>query len=63
MASATQILRQEHDTILEIIGLLETVVQRVEAGESVALETLNGFTDFFVLFADQSHHVKRPTGR
>jgi|SRR3974390_1264793 len=58
MASATQVLRQEHDTILEMISLLETLVQRVEAGDAVALETLNGFTDFFVLFADQSHHGK-----
>ena len=56
--SATQILRDEHDTILEMIGTLEAVVQRIEAGEPVALETLSGFTEFFVLFADRSHHGK-----
>jgi hemerythrin-like domain-containing protein len=58
MISATKMLREEHDTILEMLGSLEAIVQRFEAHEAVAIETLNEFTDFFVLFADRSHHGK-----
>jgi len=58
MTSATQILRQEHDTILEMIGSLEAIVQRLETGDTIGIEVLNSLTDFFVLFADRSHHGK-----
>ena len=58
MASATQILRQGHETILEMIGSLEVVVHRLEAGEAIPVEILNDFTEFLVLFADRSHHGK-----
>jgi len=58
MTSATQILRREHDTILGVIGSLEAAVQRIEAGEAIPVNVLNGFIDFFVLFADRSHHGK-----
>ena len=58
MTTATEILRGEHDAILEMIATLEAVVQRIDACENIPLETLNGLTEFFVLFADQSHHGK-----
>ena len=58
MSSATQILRDEHDKILEMLGCLEVLVQRLAAGELFAVETLNDLTEFFVLFADRSHHGK-----
>jgi hemerythrin-like domain-containing protein len=58
MTAATKILRQEHDTILEMIGALETIVQRLEARETIPVDALNSLTEFFVLFADRSHHGK-----
>lgn len=58
MTLATDILRQEHDVILEVIGALEAVIQRINGGETVPVETLNGFTEFFAVFADRSHHGK-----
>jgi hemerythrin-like domain-containing protein len=58
MTSATQILREEHETILGMIGSLEVVAHRLEAGEAIPVEILNNFTEFFVLFADRSHHGK-----
>ena len=58
MASATDILRQEHDVILEVIGSLETVIQSIGGGKAIPVETLNGFTEFFAVFADRSHHGK-----
>lgn len=58
MTAATDILRQEHDAILEVIGSLEAVVQRIDRGETIPIETLNGFTEFFAVFADRSHHGK-----
>ncbi|HTZ30865.1 MAG TPA: hemerythrin domain-containing protein [Methylomirabilota bacterium] len=58
MTSATQILRQEHDAILEMIGSLEAIVHHLQTGETVSIEALNGLTEFFVLFADRSHHGK-----
>ncbi|HVM74698.1 MAG TPA: hemerythrin domain-containing protein [Candidatus Saccharimonadales bacterium] len=58
MTSATQILRQEHETILEMIGALEAIVHQLETGGAIPVETLNRLTEFFVLFADRSHHGK-----
>lgn len=58
MTSATKILRQEHDAILEVIASLEAIIQRLEAHEAIPVQTLNGLTEFFVLFADRSHHGK-----
>ena len=58
MSSAIQILRDEHDKILEMLDCLEALVQRLAAGESFPVETLSDLTDFFVLFADRSHHGK-----
>ena len=58
MTSATQILRQEHETILEMIGSLEVAVHRLEQGEAIPVEILNDFSEFFTLFADRRHHGK-----
>jgi len=58
MTSATNILRREHDAILEMIGSLEIIAQRIATGDSVPVDTLNELTEFFVLYADHSHHGK-----
>jgi hemerythrin-like domain-containing protein len=58
MISATKILREEHHTILEMLDSLEAMVRKIEAHQAVPMATLNEFIDFFVLFADRSHHGK-----
>jgi hemerythrin-like domain-containing protein len=58
MNSATKILRAEHDTILEMLDALESVVRRLEQRDSVSLELMTGFQEFFSLFADRCHHGK-----
>lgn len=58
MPSATQILRKEHDTILEMLDALEAAANRIDAGNSVPQSFLADFHEFFSLFADRCHHGK-----
>lgn len=58
MSAATKILREEHDTILEMLQTLEGVANKVEAQDSVPLQLLVDLQEFFALFADRSHHGK-----
>ncbi len=58
MATATQILRHEHEAILKMLGAGEEVARRLEQGEQVEQETLDGLLEFFQLFADRCHHGK-----
>ena len=58
MTEATAILRKEHDAILKMLGATEEAARRIDAGEEVKGETLEGLIEFFRLFADQCHHGK-----
>ena len=58
MATATEILRKEHDAILRMLEVTEQVAEQLDRGEQVAPETLDGLLEFFRLFADQCHHGK-----
>ena len=58
MPQATAILREEHETILKILGATEEAARRIHSGGSVYPETLNGLIEFFRLFADVCHHGK-----
>jgi hemerythrin-like domain-containing protein len=58
MTEATSILRKEHDAILKMLGATEEAARRLDAGQPVAAETLEGLIEFFRLFADQCHHGK-----
>jgi len=58
MATATQVLRHEHEAILKILGASEEVARRLGRGEQVEQPTLNGLLEFFQLFADRCHHGK-----
>src|SRR3989304_91377 len=58
MATATEILRKEHDAILRMLEVTEQVAEQLARGEQVAPQTLNGLLEFFRLFADQCHHGK-----
>jgi hemerythrin-like domain-containing protein len=58
MAQATQILRQEHESILKMLDAAEQAAIRIEGGGRVRRETLSGVSEFFRLFADLCHHAK-----
>lgn len=58
MRSAVQVLRDEHEVILAMLVTLEAIAQRAETGEAVPLAVLTDLQDFFMLFADRSHHGK-----
>ncbi|MFQ5490952.1 MAG: hemerythrin domain-containing protein [Phycisphaerae bacterium] len=52
------VLRQEHQTILRVIAVLESLVERAESAESFNAEALGKCVAFFQLFADACHHAK-----
>jgi len=58
VTSATALLRHEHEAILRMLDAAERVSWRLERGERVAPETLDGLLEFFRLFADRCHHGK-----
>ena len=58
MPIATSVLRKEHDAILKMLDATEQAARRIESGQTVAPETLQGLLEFFQLFADQCHHGK-----
>ena len=58
MATATKVLRHEHEAILKMLEVTEKVANRLERGEAVRQEVLANLQEFFRLFADQCHHGK-----
>jgi len=58
MATATKVLRHEHEAILKMLEVTEKVANRLEQGEAVRQEVLANLQEFFRLFADQCHHGK-----
>ncbi len=58
MATATKVLRHEHEAILKMLEVTEQVANRLERGEAVRQEVLANLQEFFRLFADQCHHGK-----
>jgi hemerythrin-like domain-containing protein len=58
MSEATRILREEHDNILCGLEALEACAAKLQAQQPVPPETLEGFIEFFRLYADRTHHGK-----
>ena len=58
MATATGVLRHEHDAILKMLDVTDEVNRRIERGMSVAPKTFAELVEFFRLFADRCHHGK-----
>jgi hemerythrin-like domain-containing protein len=58
MATATQVLRHEHEAILKMVDVTERTANRLETGEPVRGEILDNLLEFFRLFVDQCHHGK-----
>lgn len=55
---ATQILRDEHQLILSVIGALKVAAARLETGERLPADDLGAMIDFIRHFADGCHHAK-----
>ena len=55
---ATEMLRQEHDAILKMLDGLDQMNKTLPSNPAVAKDTLDGFLEFFRLFADRCHHGK-----
>lgn len=58
MPSAIKMLREEHDTILDMLQALDAVALKVESGGPISPQSFTDLLDFFALFADRSHHGK-----
>ncbi len=58
MSSGTSILRNEHELILKMLDVADTVAGRLDQGAAVTPDTLSGILEFLRLFADRSHHGK-----
>lgn len=55
---ATEVLMKEHESILEMLNVVEVVCQRLENNEKVDPEHLSGIIHFIQGFADKCHHAK-----
>lgn len=55
---ATQQLRAEHEGIQLMLRILEAICLKLEAGERVNPEHLEGIIEFFRVFVDRCHHGK-----
>ncbi len=55
---ATEILMQEHRAIERALNVLDAAADRLESGESVSPDLIEGTMQFIRLFADRCHHGK-----
>jgi len=58
LSTATNILRKEHEDILDMLDAAEEIAWRLDRGERVPPETVDCLLEFFRLFADRCHHGK-----
>ncbi len=58
MATATDILRHEHDAVVKMLGFAEELADRLDHGERVDPGVLDKVMEFFRVFVDQCHHNK-----
>ena len=54
----TEVLVDEHNAIIEMLGVVEEVNRRLETGEKVESSDLLDIVDFIQGFADACHHNK-----
>lgn len=55
---ATEELVTEHGAIKRMLRIIDEVSRRLDAGEPVATEDLEGIVEFIRVFADKCHHAK-----
>ena len=56
--SPTRMLEDEHLVIAKVVGAVSVLADRLEAGQSVDVETLFGVIEFIHTFVDKCHHAK-----
>lgn len=56
--TATQILRDEHQLILRVVGVFEDAIDSLVEGRTSGMEEISQCITFFRLFADACHHGK-----
>jgi hemerythrin-like domain-containing protein len=56
--SPTRMLEDEHLVIAKVVGAAPVLADRIEAGQTVDVETLLGVVEFMRIFADKCHHGK-----
>ena len=54
----TEILKSEHEHILEMLKVIEAVCLKLEANEKVNADHLDQIVEFIKVFADTCHHGK-----
>lgn len=55
---ATQELMNEHEGILAMLGILESIKNKVAAGEAFPGSDMERIVEFLVIFVDKCHHGK-----
>lgn len=58
MATATRVLKAEHQTIREALNFAEGVSVKIDRGGQPSPDVLAKVMDFFQLYVDQCHHKK-----
>ncbi|MEW6187003.1 MAG: hemerythrin domain-containing protein [Thermodesulfobacteriota bacterium] len=53
-----EILMDEHQVILKVLGSMETMINALEKGERVERDTVKKYAEFLRNFADKCHHGK-----
>ncbi len=56
--TATKQLRDEHEGIKLMLGILERVTSIAESGQKLDLEHIERMLEFFRVFVDRCHHGK-----
>jgi hemerythrin-like domain-containing protein len=59
--SPVEVLEEEHHFIQKVLGAMAVLVEALEAGEEVKIETLQEIVEFMRIFADKCHHGKEET--
>ncbi len=57
-ATATSVLRNEHEAILKMLDATDEAAKQIEKGSLPDPEILSGLLEFLRLFADRCHHGK-----
>ena len=55
---ATEQLKKDHEAVTTMLKILDSVRQKLEAGENVPTEDMEAMLDFLRTFVDKCHHGK-----
>lgn len=56
--SVTQILEDEHLVIVKVVSAASLLADRLETGQTIDVQMLQGTVEFMRIFADKCHHGK-----